>query len=78
MVLSMAVHLQYFHRAATMSRAKSETLTFRTTPEIKELLRLAAEHERRSAASMLEILILNYAKEARLEPSRPRKAGPGS
>lgn len=49
-----------------MARSKSETLTFRTTPQIKELLRLAADREHRSVASMVEVLILQYAKSAKL------------
>ena len=58
-----------------MSRAKSETLTVRTTPEIKELLRLAATHEHRSIASMVEVLIIQYAKAAKLAIPRASKAG---
>lgn len=45
-----------------MSRRKDETLSIRTTAEIKQLLRLAAENERRSVASMVEILVLDYAR----------------
>lgn len=45
-----------------MSRLKDETLSIRTSAEIKILLRKAAEHERRSVASMIEILVLEYAK----------------
>lgn len=45
-----------------MSRLKSETLSIRTSAEIKQLLRLAAERERRSVASMVEILVLEYAR----------------
>ena len=45
-----------------MSRIKDETITVRTTPEIKRLLRLAADLERRSVASMVEILVLEYAR----------------
>ena len=56
-----------------MARAKSETLTLRTTPEIKELLRQAAEREHRSIASMVEILILQYAKAAKLSLRRGGK-----
>ena len=41
-----------------MSRLKDETLSIRTSAEIKQLLRLAAERERRSVASMIEILVL--------------------
>jgi hypothetical protein len=45
-----------------MSRLKDETLSIRTSTEIKQLLRLAAERERRSVASMVEILVLEYAR----------------
>lgn len=45
-----------------MSRLKDETLSIRTSAEIKQLLRLAAERERRSVASMVEILVLEYAR----------------
>lgn len=45
-----------------MSRLKDETLSIRTSAEIKNLLRMAAERERRSVASMIEILVLEYAR----------------
>jgi uncharacterized protein (DUF1778 family) len=62
-----------------MSRAKSETLTLRTTPEIKELLRLAADREHRSATSMVEVLILQYARTAGLPipDTHTRREEPG-
>jgi uncharacterized protein (DUF1778 family) len=55
-----------------MSSVKDETLSIRTSTEIKQLLRLAAERERRSVTSMIEILVLEYAKtyELRLEHSK--------
>lgn len=53
-----------------MSRLKDETLSIRTSAEIKQLLRLAAERERRSVASMVEILVLEYARAHDLKPSR--------
>ncbi|WP_312924772.1 hypothetical protein [Stutzerimonas nitrititolerans] len=46
-----------------MKRPKDETLTIRTSADIKQLLRMAAEKEHRSIASMVEVLILNYAHE---------------
>jgi len=46
-----------------MKRPKDETLSIRTSAEVKQLLRMAAEKERRSIASMVEVLILNYARE---------------
>ena len=64
-----------------MARLKSEVLTIRTTSEIKGLLRQAAEMEHRSAASMVEVLILEHAKKKKLiyneaHTNRPqRKAG---
>lgn len=45
-----------------MTRPKSEVPTIRTTAEVKVLLKLAAERERRSAASMIEVLVLDYAE----------------
>jgi uncharacterized protein (DUF1778 family) len=46
-----------------MKRLKDETLSIRTSADIKQLLRMAAEKEHRSIASMMEVLILNYARE---------------
>lgn len=54
-----------------MSRLKAETLSIRTTDEIKQLLRLAAERERRSLASMVEILVLEYARQYSLQAEAP-------
>lgn len=45
-----------------MKRPKDETLSIRTSADIKQLLRMAAEKEHRSIASMMEVLILNYAQ----------------
>lgn len=50
-----------------MKRLKDETLSIRTSAEVKQLLRMAAQKERRSIASMVEILILNYAQELGLK-----------
>ena len=44
-----------------MKRRKDETVSIRTSAEVKELLRMAAEREHRSIASMVEVLILAYA-----------------
>ncbi len=46
-----------------MTFLKNETLSIRTSADIKQLLRMAAKSEHRSIASMIEILILNYAQE---------------
>jgi hypothetical protein len=46
-----------------MPQRKFETISIRTTPDIKQMLRTAAERERRSLASMMEILVLDYARQ---------------
>lgn len=63
-----------------MSRLKDETLSIRTSAEIKQLLRLAAERERRSVASMVEILVLEYARQHGLQTgaSQPMPAKVGA
>lgn len=45
-----------------MKRPKDETVSIRTSADIKLLLRMAAEKEHRSIASMMEVLILDYAR----------------
>ena len=64
-----------------MPRNKNETLSIRTTAEIKSLLRLVAERERRSVASMIEVLVLSYANQNALKlgskPSKAKKAQVG-
>jgi hypothetical protein len=43
-----------------MATGKTSTLTFRINPVLKEALRTAAEHEHRSIANMVEVLIRDY------------------
>lgn len=50
-----------------MSRLKTETLSICTLTELKQPLRLAAEGERRSVASMVEILVPEYARQHGLQ-----------
>lgn len=50
-----------------MSRLKDETLSIRTSTEVKQLLKMAAEREHRSVASMMEVLVLAYAQQHRLK-----------
>ena len=61
-----------------MPRTKNKVLTIRTTAEVKALLNLAAERERRSAASMVEVLVLDYARSHGLavpDSDRPGRQG---
>lgn len=60
-----------------MSRLKDETLSIRTSAEIKQLLRLAADSERRSVASMIEVLVLEYARAHDLKLGRQDEAVKG-
>lgn len=46
-----------------MKALKDETVSIRTSADIKRLLEQAAEREHRSITSMMEVLILNYAQE---------------
>jgi uncharacterized protein (DUF1778 family) len=50
-----------------MPRNKNKTLSIRTTAEIKDLLRQAAERERRSVTAMVEALVLNYVQRHELK-----------
>ena len=58
-----------------MKRPKDETLSIRTSADIKQLLRMAAEKEHRSIASMMEVLILNYAQQHDLKPQEIKTGG---
>ena len=61
-----------------MPRTKNKVATIRTTAEVKALLKLAAERERRCAASMVEVLVLDYARSHDLtvpDSDRPGRKG---
>lgn len=49
--------------------------TIRTTAKVKALLKLAAKREHRSAASMIEILVLDDVKAHRLTVPESHRAG---
>ena len=51
----------FTYRDHIMARNKKVSISIRTTPEIKELMRLGAERECRSIASMIEVLVVNCA-----------------
>ena len=50
-----------------MFERKTEVVNLRVSPRVKELLRLAAGHERRTLSNTLEVLIEDYCKEHGLE-----------
>ena len=43
-----------------MATGKTSTLTFRIEPALKDALRSAADHEHRSLANMVEVMIRDY------------------
>ena len=43
-----------------MATGKTSTLTFRIEPALKDALRTAADHEHRSIANMVEVMIRDY------------------
>jgi len=43
-----------------MATGKTSTLTFRIDPALKDALRTAADHEHRSIANMVEVMIRDY------------------
>lgn len=48
---------------------KSETLNLRVSPEFKELVRVAAEHESRSISNLLEVLVRDYCRRKGVAPA---------
>jgi len=52
-----------------MKQPKDETLSIRTSTDIKTMLREAADREHRSIASMVEVLVMDYAQKHGIQPS---------
>lgn len=61
-----------------MAITKTEVVSVRVPPDVKAALIAAAEHERRSIASMVEFMVLEYCRARGIVPppkvSRARKA----
>ena len=53
-----------------MATSKTATLTLRIDPDLKESLRAAAEHEHRSIANMIEVLIRSHCERHGIEVLR--------
>ncbi|NDY92060.1 hypothetical protein [Ideonella livida] len=60
-----------------MKQLKDETLSIRTSANIKLLLKRAAVKEHRSVASMVEVLVLAYAKQHGLEEAQSAEDNTG-
>lgn len=51
-------------------------MTLRIEPQVKAIAELAAEHDRRSVTSLIEVLVLAHGKTLGIEPSQPSKQEP--
>jgi hypothetical protein len=54
---------------------KTEVVSARVPPDVKAALSAAAEAERRSVASMLEVMVLSYCREHGIAASTPASTG---
>jgi hypothetical protein len=52
---------------------KTEVVSVRVPPDVKAALVAAAEHERRSVASMVEFMVLDYCRSHGIVTARPVK-----
>ena len=55
-----------------MARVKSENLTIRINPVVKEALRRASEHDRRSVGNLIEVLVLDHCKKIGVDVPDPK------
>lgn len=62
-----------------MAVTKTEVVSARVPPDVKAALAAAAQTERRSVASMLEVMVLSYCRDhgiaAAPPPKTPSRAG---
>lgn len=56
-----------------MAITKTEVVSVRVPPDVKAALLAAAEHERRSIASMVEFMVLEYCRARGIVPPPPSK-----
>jgi hypothetical protein len=54
---------------------KTEVVSARVPPDVKAALSAAAEVERRSVASMLEVMVLSYCRDHGIAPAPVKLAG---
>lgn len=50
-----------------MPKTKTATITLRVDPQVKAAAKLAAKHDHRSLTNLIEVLILNYCNDTRIE-----------
>lgn len=59
----MCVTFAILNRMDASMERKTETLNLRVSPELKELIRLAAEREHRTLANFIEVLVREHCDE---------------
>lgn len=57
-------------------RRKTAVMTLRIEPRVKAIAELAAEHDRRSVTSLIEVLVLAHGKTLGIEPRQPSPQEP--
>ncbi len=57
-----------------MARVKSDSLTIRINPVVKEALRRASKHDRRSIGNLIEVLVLGHCRKIGVEVSEAELA----
>lgn len=60
-----------------MATLKSTNLNLRISPEVREALREAAEHEHRSVSNMVEFLIVQYCQRNDISIVKQKNDGKG-
>lgn len=58
-----------------MAVTKTEVVSARVPPDVKAALSAAAEVERRSVASMLEVMVLSYCRDHGIATAAAKPAG---
>lgn len=66
--------LAFCRLESTLAITKTEVVSVRVPPDVKAALIAAAEHERRSIASMVEFMVLEYCRVRGITPPPPSKA----
>ena len=59
-----------------MARQKTEAINLRMTPQMKEMLRLAADREHRTLSNMIEHLLIDYCERHAIPRPVPANAKP--
>ncbi|MFX1680888.1 hypothetical protein PV762_16790 [Mitsuaria sp. CC2] len=59
-----------------MPITKTEVVSVRVPPDVKAALVEAADQERRSLATMVEVMVLDYCKAHGITPAPPRASKP--